>query len=96
NPLILLKPLKNDSTNSLIKLSEYILSIWREKAGNEKVLPIDLNDFIDLNMNMENAELLSPSLYVIPLEWLTYYYAIYNRIDPGISKLVRKVRATEI
>ena len=45
-----------------------------------------LKDYSDVN------KLLSPFIFVIPLEWFIYYLADYNNEDPGATRHIGKVR----
>jgi glucosamine--fructose-6-phosphate aminotransferase (isomerizing) len=95
-PLLILKPLKNSNSSGILKLIKYITSLWKKYAGEEKIISFSISDFVKIGLNKENANLLSPFLYIIPLEWLTFYYAISMKIDPGLSNLVNKVRSSKI
>ncbi len=51
-----------------------------------KSIIYDLKDFADVD------KLLSPFVFVIPLEWFVYYLAHYNGEDPGATRHIGKVR----
>ncbi|MBE6499042.1 MAG: SIS domain-containing protein [Methanobrevibacter thaueri] len=51
-----------------------------------KSIIYDLKDYADVN------KLLSPFIFVIPLEWFVYYLAHYNGEDPGATRHIGKVR----
>ena len=46
----------------------------------------ELKDYADVD------KLLSPFIFVIPLEWFIYYLAHYNGEDPGATRHIGKVR----
>ena len=51
-----------------------------------KSIIYDLKDYADVD------KLLSPFVFVIPLEWFIYYLAHYNGEDPGATRHIGKVR----
>ncbi|AMD18046.1 glucosamine--fructose-6-phosphate aminotransferase [Methanobrevibacter sp. YE315] len=51
-----------------------------------KSIIYELKDFADVD------KLLSPFIFVIPLEWFVYYLAHYNGEDPGATRHIGKVR----
>ena len=51
-----------------------------------KMLLYELKDYADVD------KLLSPFIFVIPLEWFVYYLAHYNGEDPGATRHIGKVR----
>ena len=51
-----------------------------------KVILFDLKDYADVD------KLLSPFIFVIPLEWFVYYLAHFNGEDPGATRHIGKVR----
>jgi glucosamine--fructose-6-phosphate aminotransferase (isomerizing) len=51
-----------------------------------KILLYELKDYADVD------KLLSPFVFVIPLEWFIYYLAHYNGEDPGATRHIGKVR----
>ena len=51
-----------------------------------KVIVFNLKDFADVN------KLLSPLIFVVPLEWFIYYLAHFNDEDPGATRHIGKVR----
>ena len=51
-----------------------------------KVILYELKDYADVD------KLLSPFIFVIPLEWFVYYLAHYNGEDPGATRHIGKVR----
>ncbi|MEM2175450.1 MAG: hypothetical protein QXI58_07530 [Candidatus Micrarchaeia archaeon] len=91
NVLLLLKPL--EFWEKSIKIYDEIKSLWPKK------LLIEIDPFSFLNIEYksmfagEEGNLLSPFLYIIPLEWISYYLALIKRVDPGKGKIVSKVRS---
>jgi glucosamine--fructose-6-phosphate aminotransferase (isomerizing) len=91
NMLLLLKPLgfweKAEKNYNLIR------SIWPKKL----LIDIDPFDFIDAETKSifagENGDLFSPFIYIIPLEWISYYLALMKKVDPGMARIVKKVRS---
>ncbi|SDA37147.1 SIS domain-containing protein [Methanobrevibacter millerae] len=51
-----------------------------------KMIVYNLSDYADVN------NLLSPLVYVVPLEWFVYYLAHFNGEDPGATRHIGKVR----
>lgn len=51
-----------------------------------KTVVYKLDDYADVNA------LLSPFIFVIPLEWFIYYLAHFNNEDPGSTRHIGKVR----
>ena len=51
-----------------------------------KSIVYDLKNYADVD------KLLSPFIFVIPLEWFVYYLAHYNGEDPGATRHIGKVR----
>ena len=51
-----------------------------------KLILFDLKDYADVD------KLLSPFIFVIPLEWFVYYLAHFNGEDPGATRHIGKVR----
>ena len=51
-----------------------------------KSIIYDLKNYADVD------KLLSPFIFVIPLEWFVYYLAHYNGEDPGATRHIGKVR----
>ncbi|WP_305555099.1 SIS domain-containing protein [Methanobrevibacter sp. V74] len=51
-----------------------------------KSIIYELKDYADID------KLLSPFVFVIPLEWFVYYLAHYNGEDPGATRHIGKVR----
>jgi CheY-like chemotaxis protein len=51
-----------------------------------KTIIYELKDYADVD------KLLSPFVFVIPLEWFVYYLAHYNGEDPGATRHIGKVR----
>ncbi|MFX1597649.1 MAG: SIS domain-containing protein [Promethearchaeota archaeon] len=92
-PLILLKPKEDFVSKSLSNHLEFIERIWKKYGGENRFLDVDPFDFTDYEISNYAGNLLTPPLYMIPLEWFTYYYAIAQKIDPGKTKLVDKIRS---
>ena len=76
----------------MYKTVKLIEDLWREKAGENLFLKVDPYQFIEKKILGEKGNLLTTPLYIIPLEWFTYYLALLRGVDPGKSKLVRKIR----
>ncbi len=95
-PLILLTPHSSFATENIINTARYIARMWRKYAGADKIILTSPYDFIKCELNGYIGDLLSPALYAIPLMWLTYYYALSLRVDPGISRLVSKIRRRSV
>jgi len=93
NMLIVLKPL--EFWDQSFKLYKIIKNIWPKKL----LIEIDPFEFVDADMKSmfsgDEGDLLSPFLYIIPLEWLSYYLALVKKVDPGKAKIVSKVRSRE-
>ena len=51
-----------------------------------KTILFDLKDYANVD------KLLSPFIFVIPLEWFVYYLAHFNNEDPGATRHIGKVR----
>ena len=51
-----------------------------------KSIIYELKDYADVD------KLLSPFIFVIPLEWFVYYLAHFNGEDPGATRHIGKVR----
>ena len=51
-----------------------------------KLILFDLKDYAEVD------KLLSPFIFVIPLEWFVYYLAHFNGEDPGATRHIGKVR----
>ena len=51
-----------------------------------KVILYELKDYADVD------KLLSPLIFVVPLEWFVYYLAHFNGEDPGATRHIGKVR----
>ncbi|MBR9678847.1 MAG: SIS domain-containing protein [Nanoarchaeota archaeon] len=77
SPLILLKPRKSWVSNDLWKNIALIENLWVDKLV---IKP-------RAKFNVLGAQLYAPEL-----EWLAYYLALVRGVDPGVGKLVRKVR----
>ncbi|MFX1487454.1 MAG: SIS domain-containing protein, partial [Promethearchaeota archaeon] len=91
-PLILLKTKKDFISKSLSNQLEFIEKVWKRYGGENRYLAVDPFAFTDYEISGYAGNLLTPPLYTIPLEWFTYYYAIAQRIDPGKTRLVGKIR----
>lgn len=91
-PLLMLKPHRSFASERLLKMTNFVSTSWKRYAGKAKIITISPYDLIEIDLEGAAADLLSPSLYIVPLMWLTYYYALRQGIDPGVSKLVNKVR----
>ena len=92
NMLLLLKPLefwkKAEKNYKLIK------TIWPKNL----LIEIDPFDFLNDEKSMfadEYGDLFSPFIYIIPLEWTSYYLALAKKVDPGKAMIVKKVRSEE-
>ena len=77
NPLILLKPRKSWVSSDLWKNVRLIERLWKDKIV---VKPRSSHDILGVQC------------YTPELEWLAYYLALVRGFDPGVGKLVRKVR----
>jgi len=93
-PLIILKP---PSQTKSLETFQLVKRVWEKQAGKEKILEVAPQE-IDKEIlipqgNIEN--LLSPPLYAIPLEWQAFYLALLRGIDPGVSRLVGKIRSAD-
>lgn len=51
-----------------------------------KAIVYNLKDYADVD------NLLSPLIFVVPLEWFVYYLAHFNGEDPGATRHIGKVR----
>ncbi len=51
-----------------------------------KIILLRLEDYCEIN------KLLSPFIFVVPLEWFVYYLAHFNGEDPGATRHIGKVR----
>ena len=51
-----------------------------------KTIQYNLSDYADVD------KLLSPFVFVVPLEWFIYYLAHFNNEDPGATRHIGKVR----
>jgi len=94
DPLIIMKPL--DSWKSSIMSYKLIKNLWLRYGGKDKVCVIDpfrfLNQDVKRCFSGIEGNLLSPFLYAVVSSWHAYYLALIKRKDPGVAKLVSKVR----
>lgn len=56
------------------------------KTIGAKTIVYNLKDYADIN------KLLSPLIFVVPIEWFIYYLAHFNGEDPGSTRHIGKVR----
>ena len=56
------------------------------KTIEANTIVYNLKDYADID------KLLSPLIFVIPLEWFIYYLAHFNGEDPGSTRHIGKVR----
>lgn len=93
-PLIVLKP---PNQTKPLETFQLVKRLWERQAGKEKLLEVSPQEIDEEALippgNVEN--LLSPPLYAIPLEWQAFYLALLRGVDPGVSKLVGKIRSAE-
>ncbi|MBN1924122.1 MAG: SIS domain-containing protein [Nanoarchaeota archaeon] len=90
NVLIIMKPRESYITMQAYNQYELIKSLWRERAGKDRVITVDPFEFVEpTGVGKKNDILLTP-LYVIVLEWLAYYYALYKKIDPAKMQYMKK------
>lgn len=54
-----------------------------------KIILYNLSDYVDSDFD----KLLSPFVFIAPLEWFIYYLAHYNGEDPGSTRHIGKVRS---
>lgn len=90
-PLIVLKPPNQEKTTELFQL---VKRLWERQAGKEKILeatPQGIDEKILLPEGTLES-LLSTPLYAVPLEWQAFYLALLRGVDPGVSRLVGKIR----
>lgn len=87
NVLVLLKPRNTYVSAQAMNRFEEIKSLWSEKAGKDKVIIIDPFQFLKPKGVGKKNDILLTHLHVLALEWLSYYYAIINKMDP-MSKQV--------
>jgi len=66
--------------------AEKILETWKSHAPVMALEPVKVSSDPVLN------DLLGPMLQIIPVEWLTYWGAIFKGTDPGKTDIVKKVR----
>lgn len=97
NPLILLKPLDRWLSDSSLMNYKIVKNLWEKVCGRGMVFEIDpfafLNEDLRRTFSCVEGNLLSPFLYAVVLGWLTYYLALAKNVDPGVGKLVKKVRS---
>jgi len=97
NLLILLKPLDGWLSESSTLNYIIIKNLWERLSGKEMIVEIDPFVFLDEDtrktFSCVEGNLLSPFLYAVVLGWLTYYLALAKVMDPGVGKLVKKVRS---
>jgi glucosamine--fructose-6-phosphate aminotransferase (isomerizing) len=90
--IILLKPIERwgEKNYDLIK------TLWERHAGKEKTIICDpfkyLGNAVKWEFSSFEGNLMSPFLYIVPLEWLAYYLALLRKIDPGVGDFVKKIR----
>jgi len=93
NMLLLLKPL--ESWKKAEKNYNLIKATWPKNL----LIEIDPFEFVSEETKSifsdEYGDLFSPFLYIIPLEWISYYLALAKRVDPGKAMIVKKVRSEE-
>ncbi|MCS7135284.1 MAG: SIS domain-containing protein [Candidatus Aenigmarchaeota archaeon] len=91
NILFLLKPL--EFWEKSMEIYEFIKNVWPKKL----LIEIDPFEFLDVECKSifasEEGNLLSPFLYIVPLEWISYYLALVKNVDPGEAKIVSKIRS---
>jgi fructoselysine 6-phosphate deglycase len=88
-PLFVMVPPK---TSLNFSLSEMVCDTWSRLAGKEYLYRIDPFEHLSSWSDPISMDLLSPQLYIVPLEWFTYYYALLRGIDPGRCQIIKKVR----
>jgi glucosamine--fructose-6-phosphate aminotransferase (isomerizing) len=93
-PFILLKPRDSFLSPFTFRMLHHIESLLELKL-RERFLRVDPFQFTTYRLEKEIGSLLTPPLYIIPLEWLTYHFAIERGIDPGVCTLVEKIRGEE-
>lgn len=90
--LILLQPLSvwNEKNYNLIR------TLWSDYSGKDRLIMTNPFNFLNGDDIEEfsgiEGNLLSPFFYIIPLEWQSFYSAILRKVDPGVGKLVNKIR----
>ncbi|MEO0281745.1 MAG: hypothetical protein ABIN05_05290, partial [candidate division WOR-3 bacterium] len=93
NFMFLLKPL--DFWDKPMQLYKIIKNKWPKN----KLLEIDPFEFLDADtktiFSSDDADIFSPFIYTVPLEWIGYYLALIKGKDPGRGKLVNKIRSQE-
>ncbi|MEM5878437.1 MAG: SIS domain-containing protein [Candidatus Aenigmatarchaeota archaeon] len=93
NFMFLLKPL--DFWDKPMQLYKIIKNTWPKN----KLLEIDPFEFLDADtktiFSSDDADIFSPFIYTVPLEWIGYYLALIKGKDPGRGKLVNKIRSQE-
>lgn len=83
NILFLLKPRESHVSTQATNRYEEIRSLWEEKAGKDKVIIVDPFNFTTpKGIGKKNDILLTP-LHVVLLQWLSYYYALYKKVNPA-------------
>ncbi|MCW1301435.1 MAG: SIS domain-containing protein [Candidatus Nanoarchaeia archaeon] len=90
--LILIKPKEGFVSEHMSKLLMEIYTYWMKFGEEEKYLEIDPFKFVDVVVESTLGNLLTPPLYAIPIQWITYYLALLKGTDPGFSEVVGKVR----
>ncbi len=76
-PLILLKPDKRHVSREFSETIKLIERMWKKK----------------IVIKSDNAHnILSAQLQAVPLEWFSYYSALIRNVNPGLGRLVKKVR----
>ena len=73
-----------DSNANCDELTKKAINVGKELETKSIIL--NLKDFANVN------PLLSPFVFVIPLEWFVYYLAHFNGEDPGETRHIGKVR----
>jgi glucosamine--fructose-6-phosphate aminotransferase (isomerizing) len=90
--LILLRPLEDWGDRNFDLISE----LWEKQSGRDRLIVCDpftfLDDGVRKSFSSVEGNLLSPFLYMVPLEWQAFYLSLLRKVDPGVGKLVKKVR----
>jgi len=94
-PLIVLRP--PEGCRQSLETFQLVKKLWTRQAGAERMLEVSPSQIDErARFPPDNVgNLLTPSIYMIPLEWQAYYLALLRGVDPGVSKLVGKVRSAD-
>lgn len=88
-PLVLLQPLPAHLSEFSRDQLQRIKKMWSERAPLFIVNPFEFCNA----PGGEMGDLLSPALYGVQTVWLSYHFALKRGVDPGLTRMVGKIRS---